>query len=387
MRQKFTILMWAILVAMGTGMFSVGTVSAQENEPVVVDEVIAQVNNEVITLSMLKREMRDAIQARASGAGISEQQATQEITSRQAELIASLINEQLLVQKGKELNYADEVEAEVNKRMLDVARQQSIATIAELDAAMTANGLNPAEIRQTLRTEIMKNMVLSREVDARLFYGTSDVELKRYFEAHKDKFRKPESVTISEIFLSTNGKTDAEAAQIRAKALQIVTQARGAGADFGALAVANSDRERNGARTAPQDKGKVGAFSIPDLNQEIATAIKTVKAGGVTDPITVPGGIEILRVDERTPASGTAVYNENQVREEITRERADGERSVYMQNLRNDAYIKIAPTYRDAVLPLLKIGTPATAATTTPASVTTSNKSSKPATTNSNNRP
>ena len=365
---------WTLILALGLLLCSASASVAQESEAVVIDEVVAQVNNDVITLSMVKREMREAIKARVDS-GMSEQQATQEVTQRQADLIATLINEQLLLQRGKDLNFAEEVESEVNKRMLEVARQQNIATIAELDAALISGGLNPVEIRQTLRTEIMKSMVLSREVDARIFYGATDVELKKYFETHKDKFRKPESVTLSEIFLSTAGKTQAEVEQIRAKATQIVTQARG-GADFGALAAAHSDREVNGKRIAVETKGKVGTFQVPDLNEEILKAIKNVNTGGVADPIMVNGGIEILRVDERTPAGTTAVYNEQQVRSAITNERAEAERNTYMQSLRDDAYIKVSAAYRDAVVPLLKLK--ATQTNTNSTTSTNTNNSGRP---------
>jgi len=124
------------------------------------------------------------------------------------------------------------------------------------DAAMRESGIDPATTRQTLRVEIMKQAVIQQEVDRKIFFGLTVDELKKYFEAHQDKFRKPENVTLSEIFLSSAGKNEAE---VKAKALQLVAQLR-AGADFGATAVANSEREANGVRVALQTKGKVGAF-------------------------------------------------------------------------------------------------------------------------------
>jgi len=71
---------------------------AQEGELQVIDEVIAQVNDGVITLSMLKRETKERIEALKQN-GMSEQQATADVSKHQAELIATLINEQLLLQK------------------------------------------------------------------------------------------------------------------------------------------------------------------------------------------------------------------------------------------------------------------------------------------------
>src|ERR1044072_7409751 len=107
------------------------TIFAQEGEMTVVDEVIAQVNDDVITLSMLKRETRERIEA-LKQSGMTEQQATDQVSKKQAELIATLINERLLLQRGKELDLATEIEAEVNRRMLQIAEEQGIPTIEKL---------------------------------------------------------------------------------------------------------------------------------------------------------------------------------------------------------------------------------------------------------------
>ena len=125
MKSKFislaiaSIFVFAILALVPSSTF------AQEGELQVVDEVIAQINDDVITLSMLKRESKERIDA-LKQSGMSEQEATAEVSKRQAELIATLVNEALLLQKGKELDLSNEVEAEVNRRMLEVAKEQGI---------------------------------------------------------------------------------------------------------------------------------------------------------------------------------------------------------------------------------------------------------------------
>ena len=323
---------------------------AQEGEIQVVDEVIAQINDDVITLSMLKRESRERLET-LKQSGISEQEATAEVAKRQSELIATLVNEALLLQKGKELDLSSEVEAEVNRRMLEVAKDQGITSIEKLEAAMREQGVDPVATRQTLRTEIMKQAVIQQEVDRKLFFGFTMDELKKYFQEHQDKFRKPESVTISEIFLSSAGKNEAE---VKARALALVRELR-TGANFAKVAAANSERENNGVRVAPETGGKVGAFEIPNLRQEIADSVKGVQVGGVSEPLRTNDGYQIFRVDERTPASTSATFNENQTREAMTIERGPKARENYLQGLRDEAYIKIADSYAAAVYPILKI--------------------------------
>lgn len=356
MRFKFIslaltgIFAFAILASVPSSTF------AQEGELQVVDEVIAQVNDDVITLSMLKRESKERIET-LKQSGMTAEQASEEVNKRQPELIATLVNQQLLLQKGKQLDLTAEVEAEVNRRMLEVAKEQGITSIEKLDAAMRESGVDPVATRQTLRVEIMKQAVIQQEVNRKTFFGLTTPELKKYFDAHQDKFRKPENVTLSEIFLSSAGKNEAE---VKARALELVRQLR-AGANFGALAAANSEREMNGVRSAPQNKGKVGTFAVPSLRDDIAAAVKNVKVGDVSDPLRSNDGYQILRVDERTAASSAASFNENQVREAITIERSEKQRDEYLQNLRNDSYIKISDSYRAAVAPILKLAPEKTA--------------------------
>ena len=333
-----------------------GNIFAQEGEMQVVDEVIAQVNDDVITLSMLKKETKERIDALKQN-GMTEQQATDEVSKRQAELIATLINEKLLLQKGKELDLANDVEAEVNRRLLQIANDQGINSIEKLYDYMRASGLVPEEIRRTMRTEMMKQAVLQQEVDRKVYLGFSTDEVKKYYDAHLDKFRAPETIKISEIYLSSAGKDDAA---VKARALELITQAR-AGADFGALAAANSEREKNGERTAPKDKGFVGEFDVPSLREDLLPALKDLKAGGITEPIKTSEGYQILRVDSRTPGGAAPTFNDNRVREAMLMERQQKEREAYLQNLRNEAFIKVTENYRAGVDPLLKIQQPVAA--------------------------
>jgi hypothetical protein len=364
-KAKFYTLIWTMLLMACLLALSPAAASAQDSELQLVDQVIAQVNNDVVTLSMVRRETKDAIQAFVQQ-GMTEQKAAEEVMRRQPEIIASLINEHLLVQKGKELGLTEEVEAEVNKEMLRVAKQQGIDSITVLDEELVKAGMNPAQIRQTLRVQYMKQAVFGREVDAKIYYGLSPDEIKKYFNANQEKFRKPESITISEIFLSFAGKPEAD---VKARAQQILAQLR-SGADFGTVAAANSERQVKGELIAKENKGKVGTFRVSDLLPEIAAAIKNVPAGGTSELVRLDDGYQILRVDERGAAGDAASFDEDRVREAITVERRDKAREEYMKNLRRDSYIKLSKDYQETVGPLLSISA---------AGTTTSNAPAKPA--------
>lgn len=328
----------AVLIVSSSAIF------AQESETKVVDEVVAQVNDSVITLSQIKREINDAVDATVKEGGKTPEQARTEIEAKQGEIIASIINEELLMQKGKDSGADAEVDAQINQRFLEIMKQQNLKTLDSLYKAMEASGVNPQSIRDLWRKQITRDAVLQREVDSKVYFGLTPKEIKAYYEANKAKFTKPETISISEIYLSFAGRDEPA---VREKAKQLVQQARG-GADFTKLVLENSERDK-----VAETKGKAGPLNIKDMDKTFAEPLKDVKVGGITEPIEVAEGIEIFRVDERTKATGESFYDEDQVRKTMTYEKLPAERKKYMTTLRQDAYIRISDTYRPMVSPLL----------------------------------
>ena len=331
-----------IAVLILTGLSAV----AQESEAKVVDEVVAQVNDGVITLSRIKREMKAAADSYVAEGKKTPEQAKADVDSKQGELIANIINEELLLQKGKELNGVDsDVQAQINQRFLGIMKQQNIKTLDALYKEMEKANVNPEELREVWRKQITRDAVFQREVDSRIYGSFSSKDIKSYYEANRAKFTKPETVTISEIFLGFAGRdTDA----VKEKTKQIVAQARG-GADFGKLAEENSDRP-----DVKTTKGKVPEpIKLKDMDERFIKPLQNVKAGGVTDPIEIEEGMEILRVDARTQASSESFFDENEVRRVMTYEKLPEERKKYMATLRGESYIKINEAYRPLVAPVL----------------------------------
>jgi hypothetical protein len=324
--------------------FSAFSATAQENQSVVVDEVIAQVNEGVITLSRVKREMKVAADALVQE-GKTPEVAKATVESKKAELIMSLIQEELVLQKGKELNIDAEVEAQVNQRFAQIMKEQNIKTIAELHEAMKKVNVNPDEVRDNMRKQFTKDMVMQNEVDRKVYYGWSNKEIKDYYEKNKEKFTKPETVTLSEIFLGFAGRDEKA---VRAKADQLIASIRG-GADFVKLAVENSETPGTA-----ETKGLVGSFSVKELTDKIAATVKTVKEGDV-GKLETEEGIEIIRVDKRINASNESVFNENNVRSAMTYEVLPQKRKEYMSTLRKESYVKISEGYKALLAPLMTV--------------------------------
>jgi hypothetical protein len=319
-------------------------VFGQETQEKVVDEVVAQVNNDVITLSRVKREIKSIVDSEVQQ-GKDRAAAQKMVDEKQGELIANLINEELMIQRAKEAGLEKDADVEVNQRFVQIMKQYNLKTIEALYKAMESQGVNPQDLRDNWRKQAIREMLFQREVQSKLYWEPTPKEVKEYFDKNQAKFTKPETVSLSEIFLSFAGRDEAA---VRAKAKQLVQQLR-AGGDFEKLAVENSDKP-----DVAKTKGKVDTFDLKQLDEKFAGAIKGLPKGGISEPVDIDEvGLTIIKVDDRTAASAESFFDEKNVRMAILAEKLPARQKEYMAKLRENAYIKINDTYRPLVSPVL----------------------------------
>jgi parvulin-like peptidyl-prolyl isomerase len=208
---------------------------------------------------------------------------------------------------------------------------------------MRREGMSLSDIKETLRRQFMRQAVLQREVDAKIYYGLTDKELRAYYDAHRDRFV---SITLSELYLSLAGRTETD---VKAKIADLAARAR-AGASFEELVEKNSEHEptKKFKGLLAEADGKPRWFLLSELSATIADAVKGLKVGGVSDPVKADEGYMILRVNERDDA-----FKENFVRGMMTQERSEKERENYLRTLRREAYIKPAENYKAIIQPVL----------------------------------
>jgi peptidyl-prolyl cis-trans isomerase D len=126
-----------------------------------------------------------------------------------------------------------------------------------------------------------------------------EAQLQAYYEAHKDDFRVKDRVKVRRILFDTVGKVPDEVAKIKAKAQDVLKQARAAGADFAALAKKNSQDQ------ATVDKGgDLGWMQREQLSAlgPFADVAFKLKPGEVSDLVTTQFGFDIIKVEEKEPS-------------------------------------------------------------------------------------
>ena len=154
-------------------------------------------------------------------------------------------------------------------------------------------GMTYEEYRGKVKNEIEKAQLVNREI--RQHVNVSPEEIRRYYDAHLDKYGTTERVTVRDIFFALEPDADdAAVTHTRAKALEVRELARGK--DFATLAKQFS--EGPGA-----DKGGLlGTFARGEMDRELEEVAFALEPGAVSEPVRTPSGFHLLRVDSRTAA-------------------------------------------------------------------------------------
>jgi peptidyl-prolyl cis-trans isomerase SurA len=319
---------------------SAASVSPYGGTPV--EEIIARVNDQIITSSDYDRAMKQLDgEERQHGASM------QEMSETRANLLRNLIDQQLWLSKGKELDITGETQ--MINQLNDIRKQYHLATMDDLEKAAKEQGISFEDFKANIRNQVITQEVMRQEVGQKIQITPGEVE--RYFEAHKQQYAQPESVTLAEILVSTGtsaaGPEDAQTADpaklaaAKAKADDLEAKLH-AGGDFAQLARTFSDG------TTAADGGELGQYQRGALAKVLEEKTFALKSGQYTEPIRTRQGYVILKVEQHVPG-GVPVFKDvkQKVEEEYYMAKMQPAIRNYLTKMREQDFIEIKPGYTD----------------------------------------
>jgi len=304
----------------------------------VVEEIVAKVNNEIITrgeLAQTRRQLEESLRRQ----GASPAQIKQALEEADRNALRERIDQLLLLQRAKDLNI--NVDSEVSKYLAEIQLQNKISDPEKFQEFIRAQtGMSYEDFRQQIKDNLLTRRVIQQEVGSKIVIPRSEVQ--KYYEEHKDEFIRDEQVLLREILVSTQGKDAAGVAAAEKKAKELVERAR-QGENFGNLARDNSDAE------TARSYGELGAFKRGELRKDIEDLVFRQDKGYVTDPLKVDSGFLILKVEARsTKGLQPLEMVEQEIMEKLYQPRMDPAVRAYLTRLRMDAFLEIKPGYIDS---------------------------------------
>jgi peptidyl-prolyl cis-trans isomerase SurA len=305
----------------------------------VVEEIVAKVNGDIITRGEIERT-RLALAADLKQQGVTGAKLQQELSDREKDALRDQIDQLLLVQRGKDINV--NVDPDVTRRLAEIQVQSKISDPDKFhEFIREQTGMLFEDFKSQMKNQLLTQRVIGQEISSRI--SVSEGEKRKYYEEHKQEFLRKEMVFLRQILISTEGKTPEQAAAAEKKAKDLTARAR-KGEKFGELARDNSDD----TETA-KNYGELPPFKPGDLRKEIADVVFKQRKGYVTDPIKVPNGFLILRVEERHEA-GQAGFEEveQEIHERLAMPRMQPKVREYLTRLRSDAFLEIKDGFADS---------------------------------------
>jgi peptidyl-prolyl cis-trans isomerase SurA len=299
-----------------------------------VEQIIVRVNDQVITNSDVARAQTQLDQeARQSNWTL------EQVKQGQSTLLRDLIDQQLLISKGKQLGITGDTE--LIKRLDEIRKENHLDSLDDLQKAVEQQGISYEDFKANIRNSIITQQVVRDEVGSKM--QMSEAEMRAYYNDHKADFTHEESVHLNEILIPTSeNATAAQLADADAQTKDLEAKLK-AGASFTDLA-----KKYSKGPTAAQG-GDLGDFRRGALAKVLEDQTFDLPVGGHTAPIRTRQGFIILQVTEHVPGGTQPMQKvEPQIEQAIYMTKIGPAVRTYLTRLRDEAYIDIRPGYTDA---------------------------------------
>jgi len=345
----------------------------------VVEEIIARVNNQIVTQSEFVRskdQLKDEVKQQDP------KDPDKAYAEREKDVLRDLIDQQLLLDKGKDLGITGDTD--LIKRLDQMRKDMKLDSLEDLEKEATKQGISWEDFKQNMRNQIITQKVIGEEVGGHL--AISKDEEQKFYDEHKNEMEHAEFVRLSEILIApktvapavtpaavptaapaagpaaTDSTTPAAATPTAEPAAdEAARQAAEAAALSAAEAKANDllKQIQDGASfediakkysdgPSAADGGTLGTFERGKLAKQIEDPTFALKSGEVTGVIHVKQGYVILKVVDHQMAGVPPMKDVlPKIQDALYYEKLQPALRAYLTKLREEAYIDIKDGYID----------------------------------------
>jgi peptidyl-prolyl cis-trans isomerase SurA len=302
----------------------------------VIEQVLVRINGDILTKTEFEQRQIAALRQRPEFASATPdnpelKKAIAEITPQ---IVLDAVDELLLVQRGRELGYTMGDE-QFNSILANIKKSNNLEDDARFQAALKSEGMTLADLRKNLEKQMLVSRVQQTEIAAKV--SINEDEAKAYYEAHRQEFSSPSTLTLREILIevptSDRGINAAQDDAAKEKALSVRNRLLG-GDPFARVASEVSDS------ASKASGGLIGPINYEELDPALQKLLDGMKVGDVTEPIRTTRGYQLLKLEERSDVK-VKTFEEARaaIGDRIGEQKMSGERAKYLDKLRSEATI------------------------------------------------
>jgi peptidyl-prolyl cis-trans isomerase SurA len=280
------------------------------------NKILFKVNNEIITSIDILTELKYL--------GIINKDLEKTTKNQAFEIVKrSLIREKIKKIELKKLLKEIEVEEKfLNNLLIDYFKSINIKTISEFEKFFISNDINPNLIKKKISIEILWNQLIYSKFKQNVKIDRESIQNELLNNVKKKEF------LLSEILFNIN-----ESEKLNDKIVLLKKEIKEKGFSQTALTYSISDTSNKG--------GKLGWVSETIMNKKIKNEVKKIKVGNYTNPIVIPGGFLIIKIEDIRELDNSSDLNDEieKITKERTNEQLNQFSNIYFNKIKKDMVI------------------------------------------------
>ena len=307
-------------------LFIILVTAAGSYAAVLLDKVVAVVNQEVITWSELYRNMESDASPQLKA--LKEDERFRIFKSNEAAYLETLINVRLQVQEARSsgMSVSDD---ELKEAIENIKKKFSLSD-DDFKDSLKKEGFTYDDYRKKLQEQILISKIVNHQVKGKVI--ATDTDISSFIAGNKDFKFGGEGYRLSQIFFKMPKK--AEDRKIVEEKAALVMNKLKEGESFRDLAKKYSEESMGSTG------GELGLISKDQLMKEFAEALAVMKQGEVSRPFWTDRGLHIILLDEKI-----APKDQSQIRDEAQKEVSNrifmDKYNKWIKALREKAFIEI----------------------------------------------
>jgi len=280
------------------------------------NKILFKVNNEIITsidiltelnyLGIINKDLKKTTKNQAF-----------EIVKRS--LIREKIKEIELKKLFKEVKVEDKF---LNNVLIDYFKSINIKTISEFENFFISKNINPNLVKKKISIEILWNQLIYSKFKQNVKIDRESIQIQLLNNVKKKEF------LLSEILFNIN-----ESEKLNDKIVLLKKEIKEKGFSQTALTYSISDTSNKG--------GKLGWVSETIMNKKIKNEVKKIKVGNYTNPIVIPGGFLIIKIEDIREIDNSSDLNDEieKIINDKTNEQLNQFSNIYFNKIKKDIVI------------------------------------------------
>ncbi|MCP3927338.1 MAG: hypothetical protein GY714_32680 [Desulfobacterales bacterium] len=297
--------------------------NADASSKEIVDRIVAIVNNDIITLSDLKSQLK-LYENQINAKRLPASKKRELLYKVRTELLGNLINQKLTDQEAKKAKiFVSKSEVD---NTIERMKESNSLTHEGLIKALKKEGITLTEYRKQIKDQLIRPRVINSKVRSKIII--TDDEIESFYKANTEKYAGSKKYDLKHILMKKRDNNKAVMDEL------LIRLRKGESFDKISTKYSKSPLVKRG--------GRLGFINVEDLPEKLKNAIYKTKEGGYTNVIDTRNGLQIFHVTKIKLTNGKNLLDVTpEISKTLYNQKIEAQYKIWLKGLKKEAHIKV----------------------------------------------